>query len=237
MSILRDSLWPVSEWSDVSDSFHVQVREASLGPLSTVAQTITAHSSHRTRRDVDRSAGDFYHLFYSAGNSIACSHRGRTELVDSGGAILLGAEEHELCVPQGFSGLVFKCPAQWLHGWMPDPRHIVGRHIRHDSRWGRVLCPMLSQLTPELAAAPPVPEEALVDHLGVVLAMMGEASKLRARPDLIRKVRQLVRERRTEPGLTASDIASALNVPVRVLHRALAARGITFLELLSEARS
>ena len=237
LSTLRDSLWPVSEWSDVAESFHVQIREASLGPLSSVAQTIAPHSSHRTRRDVDRSAGDFYHLFYNEGAPWALSHRGRTEVVDRGGAILVGSEEHEVCVPQGFSGIVFKCPADWLHEWVPNPRHMVGRHIRSDSRWGRVLCPMLSQLTPELAAAPPLPAEALVDHLGVVLAMMGEASKPRSRPDLIRKARQMVCERHAEPGLTASDVASALNVPVRILHQALAAQGTTFLKLLSEARS
>jgi AraC family transcriptional regulator, positive regulator of tynA and feaB len=236
LSTLHESLWPVSEWSDVSETFQVQIREAPLGPLTTVAQTITPHSSRRTRRDVERSAGHYYHLFYANSSSVAFSHRGRTELLDAGGAILLGAEEHETCVPQGFSGIVFKCPAAWLHGWVADPRHLVGQHIRPDSRWGRVLCPMLSQLTPEVAAAPPVPAETLVDHLGVVLALMGDSIEPRAKGDLTRKVREVLQERHTERGLTASDVADALNVPIRVLHRSLAAQGTTFLALLAEAR-
>src|SRR4051794_9854158 len=95
LSTLREALWPVSEWSHVSESFRVELREAALGSLSSIAQVITPHCSRRTRRDVERSEGDFYHLFYTQGPSWALSHRGRTEQVDRGGAILVGAEEHE----------------------------------------------------------------------------------------------------------------------------------------------
>jgi AraC family transcriptional regulator, positive regulator of tynA and feaB len=237
LSTLQHSLWPVSGWSDVSESFHVEIREASLGPLSTIAQTITPHSSHRNRRDVERSSGDFYHLFFSDGPSWALSHRGRTEHIERGGAVLVGGDEHETCVPQGFRGLVLKCPADWIHGWVADPGHIVGRQIGAGSRWGRVLCPVLSQLTPELAVAPPVAPEALADHLGVILAMMAEASEPRSSPDLMRKAREYLQEHRGGvPGLEASEVAAALNVPTAVLHQALAAEGTSFLRLLSEAK-
>jgi AraC family transcriptional activator of tynA and feaB len=235
-STLNEALWPVSEWSDISGDFHVELREASLGCLSSLFEVITPHRSRRTARDVRRSADECYHLFLTGGPSWGLSHRGRSECLAEGSLVVVGGEEHETSVPHGFSGLVIKCPATWLRSWVPNPDLIVGRAIAQESRWGRVLAPMLSQLTPELAVAPPLPAGVLVDQVGVVLAMMVGSAESRAMPDLVKKIRSYLRERRSEPQLTADDIASLLNIPPRLLHRTLAKANTTFAKELLEAR-
>src|SRR5262245_61955323 len=49
LSILRQSLWPVTEWT-VPRDFNVELREAPLGCLSSMTETISPSDAYRTPR-------------------------------------------------------------------------------------------------------------------------------------------------------------------------------------------
>lgn len=236
MSVLNDSLWQVTEWRDVPADFNVDLREARLGGLSAMVETISPHRSRRTRADVERSAERSCHLFVSLKSAWSVTHNGRHERLDAGDVVMLGEGEHETHVPYGFQGVIVKCPEHWVQTWLPDPGVIAGRSIRRDAGWGRVLSPMLSQFTPEFASTSSLPHAVLVDQVGAMLALIAGDAETRAMPELRKQIRECIRQRCGEPALTASEVAATLEVAPRRLHKALAADRTTFASELLQAR-
>lgn len=236
MSVLANSLWQVTGWTDVAPGFNVDVQEASLGSLSTIQETISPHRARRSTLDVERSQERNFHLFVSDGPSWAFAHCGREERMNRGDVVMMAEGEHETIVDNGFHGLIIKCPESWMQTWLPDPGCLVGRSIAHDSRWGRVLSPLVAQLTPEFVSDAPLPQAVIADQLGAVLTMVANDGEARAAIELPRRVRAAIRERCTEPALTANDVASTLGIEPRALHRALAAEHTTFANELLAAR-
>lgn len=236
MNVLKDSLWQVTDWRNVPADFNVELRGARFGGLSTMVEDMTAHHSLRTKADVARSAERSYHLFVSLRQAWAFTHMGRHEGLGPGDVVMMGEGTHETHVPTGFHGVIVKCPESWVHTWLPDPRVIAGRTIRRDSRWGRVLSPMLSQFTPEFVTGSPLPQGVLVDQLGAMLALIAGDADARAMPELHAKAVDCIRQRCPEAALTADDVAATLDVPARLLHKALAASKTTFAAALRQAR-
>jgi AraC-like DNA-binding protein len=237
LNLVRDSMWPVSEWSGIAPDFSVELQEAQLGCLTSVIEvTRGLPHSRRTRSDVENSADSCYCLF-TTDERVDWAHHGHRERLHSGDLVLLGQGEHDSNMAEGgFQSNVLKMPAHWLESWLPDPHFLVGQRIPRDSRWGRVLSPMVRQLTPEVAAAPPLPHEVLVDQVGATLALIAGVVEARAGFDLVKKIQDCVRQRCPEAQLTAADVAASLNLPPMTLHHALGASNATFASQLLDAR-
>jgi AraC-like DNA-binding protein len=234
MSVLNDSLWRVTDWHDVPPDFNVELSSARLGGLTTLSESISPHRSRRTRIDLDLSEERSYHLFVSVDPIWGFSHRGENGRLNSGDVLMLAEGEHETICPDGFRGVILKCPEDWMRTWLPDPEVLAGRILARDSQWGRVLSPILRQMTPELAVASPLPHRVIVDQLGAVLGLLAGEAESQAMPDLVERIRECTRERCGEVALTGDDIAGSINVPPQTLHRALATAGSSFgVELIS----
>ena len=234
---MRESMWPVSEWSGIARDFSVDLQEAPLGCLTSVLQvTRGLPHSRRTPRDVDNSSASCYCLI-TTDQRVDWAHNGHRERLDSGDLVLLGQGEQDSNMAEGgFQSNVLKMPAHWLESWLPDPHFLVGRRIPSDSRWGRVLSPMVQQLTPEVVAAPPLPHQVLVDQVGATLALIAGEAEGHSAPKTVQKIRDCIRERCVEPQLTAADVAASLNLATRLLHKALASNKVTFASELVDAR-
>lgn len=236
MNVLSDSMWRVTDWKDTPREFDVELSFAKLGSLVAVSETNSAHHSRRTRSDVDNSVERSFHLFVTAGPAWGFRHRGAAGRLDTGDVLVLAEGEHETICPDGFRGVIVKCPEIWMRTWLPEPEVLAGQTISRDSRWGQVLCPVLSQMTPDLAVAAPLPHQVLVDQLGAILALLTNDAATRAMPDLVERIRQCLRERCHEAALTATHVAESINVPARVLHHALGTARSTFAAELQSAR-
>lgn len=235
MNVISQAIWPVSDWT-VSAGFSWEMEEARLGPLSTVLETIQPHRARRTRRDVDGSVERCCQLFVSLQPRWGYHHRGFTEMLEPGDAVLIGDGEHETSLPDGFNGIIVKCPMGWVNTWLPDPEQIQGRRIERDSRWGRVLSPMVLSLTPQSVADCPLPAEILADQIGTILALVaGETESVRDK-ELFNRVTAAVHDRCPEPSLVAADIATPLGLTPPLLQRLLVSQGTTFLHMVQEAR-
>jgi len=237
MERLAKSTWPISDWSGISPDFRVDMQEARLGCLSTIKETMCgAPRARRTRRDVENSTESGCCLFMTDG-PVTWIHNGHHSLLRAGDVVLIGHGEHDSHMPSsGFQSTIVKLPLHWLETWIPDPDALAGRAIPRDSRWGRMLSPMVQQLAPEFVASPVLPPAVLVDQLGATLALIANERDDRAPSDLFQRIQDCVRERCVESTLTAADVATSLNVPLRVLHRALAAKHRTFVAQLVESR-
>ena len=132
--------------------------------------------------------------------------------------------------------MILKCPAHWVRTWLPDPDMLAGRRIVSNSRWGRVLSPLISQLTPDVVVAPPVAQGVLVDQIGAVLALIAGEGQSRAMPRLLKTIQDRILECCSDPRLTATMVAGSLNIPPEVLHRTLGASHRTFASMLMDAR-
>jgi AraC-like DNA-binding protein len=198
-------------------------------------ETISPSTARRTRRDVDNSAEHCYHLFANL-ESWSTEHNGHSERHAPGDIVFLGEGEHRTCAPNGFRGVLLKCPTHWVHSWLPDPSILAGRRISKSSLWGRVLSPLVSQLRPEVVVAPPVPQAVMVDQIGAVLALIAGDAERQTMPDMVKKIRRQIEERCSNHELTAADVAMSLNVPVEVVHRALAGNNQIFAAVLQQAR-
>jgi AraC family transcriptional activator of tynA and feaB len=125
--------------------------------------------------------------------------------------------------------------------WVPNSIALSGRRICN-SQWGRVLASFVAQLSPEFVVQAPLPESVLLDQLGALLALT--ASELSGDRTVSspaeRSVRDLihdhVKQRCSDPSLQSADVAAALDISRRTLHRALAARSETFGATLLQAR-
>jgi AraC-like DNA-binding protein len=234
---MRESMWPVSEWKGIAGDFSVDLQDAPLGCLTSVFHVMRGlPHSRRTRRDVDNSSESCYCLI-TTDQRVDWAHNGHRERLDSGDLVLLGQGEQDSNMAEGgFQSNVLKMPTHWLESWLPDPHFLAGRRIPRDSRWGRVLSPMLRQLTPEFVAAPPLPPQVLVDQVGATLALIASETEGQSPPDTLKRIQGCIRERCAEPQLTAANVAASLNLAPRLLHRSLAANNLTFASELVDAR-
>ena len=120
---------------------------------------------------------------------------------------------------------------------------LVAQRIPGNSLWGLALSSYVSELTPDLAAAPPLPLSVIADQVGSLLALT--ASGLRdatlAYSPVVRSLHERVQDclmqSCTEPQLTAADVAASMNISLRTLHRIFAAASGTFGGKLIEARA
>jgi AraC family transcriptional activator of tynA and feaB len=134
-----------------------------------------------------------------------------------------------------------KLSPQWLGVWLREPDKMVGRRIPGDSGWGMALSTFLAQLTTRFALAPPLPPKLIVDHLGALLSLVeSEFSPAEApRATEIQqasKIADTIRQRSSELTLKAPDVAKAMGISERTLHRHLKAAGSTFSGLLLDSR-
>ena len=236
MSVLRQSLWPVTGWKNLSSEFGFDLQEATLGCLSSMTERIGPHWSHRTRHDVDAS-GDRCYLLFANQLPWHVSHHGRCDRFAAGDLVLVDSQgELETRAESGFQGVILKLPVAWVQTWLPDPDSLIGQRIANESKWGGILSPIVRQLTPDLAAAPPLPENVLVDQVGVMLALAAGQGEHRRSADLLPRIQDCLRERCPEPQLTAADVAESLGVPVAAVHHALASHSLTFSSELLSAR-
>jgi AraC-like DNA-binding protein len=131
---------------------------------------------------------------------------------------------------------------RFVRKWLPNPAWLAGRRICRDSQWGRVLASYVAQFCPEFVAKAPLPQSLLVDQLGALLALTATelSGDRRTSTPPERSVRDQIcdqiKQRCADASLHAADVASALNVSKRTLHRTLAACGETFGAMLIQAR-
>jgi AraC-like DNA-binding protein len=241
--MLDNRILSITTSSPVRFNFHAEITAAQLGPLTVSRLGGSAHDAYRTRKDIARTQEFTYLLTLGVGHNWRHWKKDREALLLPGDLVLADTRE-ELSVhwPPDCLALNVRLPIEWLQAWIPDPRQLVGRRISRSSGWGKILSNYISQVTPELAMAPPLPAQVMADQIGALLALAaheveGHLPDFQASDVHLRdRIHACVEQRGSEMQLTATDVAASLNVSPRTLHRALAAHGETFGKKLIDAR-
>lgn len=237
--VLSQCITPMSVASDDMRNFRASLSAASMGPLAVMEQYGSKQMSHRSVRDISHSSEDSFHLLLSLGSAWNFRHRGDARLRRHDVVLADSRYAYDIVIDSDYHFIHVKLPPSWLRTWIPDTDSLVGRRIPGDGVAGRALSNFIGRLSPELAVHAPLPGNVMSDQVGVLLAMAtGELDmRSRAHESLRRRIADVVAQRCDEPGLCAADVAQTLNIPVRLLHEALAARGCGFAALVQRART
>lgn len=224
-------------------SFHADLSFANLGDIGVTKATGGAHGSMRGRAELALSGEHRFNLLVSLTSAWTAEHRGALRMAPRDVLVMDSEFPTRTDVRTAFTAVNVSVSASWLRQWVPDPHVLAARRIPGASLWGLTLSSYLSELSPELAAAPPLPLSVIADQVGALLALtaanMRTAFKARtvATRALRERIQDCIAQRCTELHLTAADVAASAQVSVRTLHRTLAAANQTFGGQLIEARS
>lgn len=238
---LSEAIFPVTIGNANAGSFHAESRFSHVGALGVCKTSASPHAGFRGRTELARSSDHSFNLVL-ASTFWTIDHRGKIQM--SPHDVLIFDSEYPLTVDlrSSFVAINVSVSESWLRQWIPNPKLVVARCIPGNSSWGHALSSFLNGLSPELAASPPLPLTVLADQVGSLLALtasgLGGATlaATRAARSLLERVQDHLAQRCTEWQLTANDVAAALDISPRTLHRAFAASNQTFGEALIEAR-
>jgi AraC-like DNA-binding protein len=240
---LSEAVNPMGVRGADPETFHAELSFAPLGDIGVTRTRGTAHGSFRGRAELARSGGHSFNLLMSLQSSWTADHRGALRMAPRDVLIIDSEFPVKTDVRDTFTAVNVAVSEAWLRRWVPDPHVLAARRIPGDSLWGLTLSSYLSELSPELSLAPPLPLAVIADQVGSLLALT--ASSMRntrqtrtfAARALRDRIQDCITQRCTELDLTAADVAASTGVSVRTLHRALGAANETFGGQLIHARA
>lgn len=221
--------------------FDLNMEIAQAGPLTIIRQGGTRHIARRDPRADDRCSEHAFHLMINLCSPWDISHREQFRLLPGEAVIVDSRLDFTVDLLSRFDVVHVKLSPEWFERWVPSPGRLVGRRISTTSGWSRALTAFLAQLSPQLVFSSPIPVSVVADQVGALLALV--ASEIIPRPatkverDFRAGIKDCIAGRCCEPGLTAPDVAEAMNISVRTLHRALTASNETYGGLLMASRA
>lgn len=168
------------------------------------------------------------------------TQRGQVQQLRAGDVALIDAREpYQVLFHEGMSICALELPIPWLSGHLRRFASFGSHVVSRDAGWGRVLSSLCLELSRDLNMVLQVPGTSLADQLGALLAASVEPAQAehgRLTRSLREQAEDMLLQRLAEPGLTAADVAQALNVSLRTLHRAFQAAGTTYAASLRKLR-
>ena len=208
------------------EDFGARLLHQPLGAIAVNRVQASAQHVYRTHSAIGRSRQNFYYLNSQFDRPWSVVQGGREAALAAGDAVLVDSRErYEFHFGQGVHCASMQLPIAWAERWLPAGPDSVARRIPGDQGWGLALRGLLANLSPEFAAAPGLPPALITDQLGVLLSLATPGAKdgLDVRdPGIRQRAMDLLRQRLGEPGLVAQDLAHALGLSLRSLHRAFA---------------
>lgn len=229
--------------SSMVSAFGASLESAQCGQVLVNRVVGSAQDVFRTRSAISRSADSCFYLLSKLDAPWAAGQNNGVSRLLPGDCMLFDSKQpYKLHFTGSADVITLKLSVDWVESWLTDPEKQSGLRIDATSGWGRPLSNFVRQLTPEMAAAPPLPTKLMTDQLGSLLALgtndfaPDQSANDRTVDAFIRKAVDCVQRRHAEFGLTAQVIARELCVSERTLHRHFARSGATFLQHLTKQR-
>ena len=240
---LNSAVTPMGMKAPHQQPFRSTMTLADAGLVSVLRQTGSAHRVYRDQGHIERTGERSYHLVLALQGSENIEQRGRVHLQRGDALLVDSALPVDLDIPTDYECAHLKLSEKWMRQWVPSPGGLTTRRISGRNGWGRALATYAAQLSPQTIAAAPLPLATMTDHLGALLAILanetvGSVGKERPRAEraLAQEIGDCIAQRCVEAGLTAVQVATAVGISARTLHRCLATQATTFGTLLIGAR-
>jgi len=223
--------------------FDAELQAVPLDALVVNSVRGSAQRVHRSAAAIARGRQDFYYLLCKSDTNWGVVQAGRDERLLPNDLVLIDSRRpYELHFPHTVDTLSLQLPIPWVESWLASPQRELARRIDGQSAWGQVLSTFVRRLQPQALRQPALPAAVLADQVGALLALATapdpaeHGGATTADTALRGLIDDQIRQRCSEPGLTAADVAAALQISSRSLHRGLAAGEWTFASRLMRHR-
>ncbi|CAN7553937.1 helix-turn-helix domain-containing protein [Pseudorhodoferax sp. LjRoot39] len=224
-------------------------REGFFGSIERCAlRRILPHQALGAPQRVSRSAAEIargqrnaYYLLSQPRLPWCATQTGRTSWLQPGDAVLIDSRQpYDFDFGAGLDDLSIELPIDWVEHWVAEPARLLARPLRGDAGWGLALRGIKEALVPRALAERPETQDELIEaQLGGLLSLLGDAQGGGPRPAsraAFERTLAVMRARFMQPGLSAGEVALDAGLSTRSLHRAMAARGSSFLQTLMRLR-
>jgi AraC-like DNA-binding protein len=240
---LSEAVFPLGIEDADPSTFQAELSSAYFGTISVCKASGSPHGVFRGRSELARTNGHNFNVELTLQSSWTAEHRGSFRMMPRD--VLILDSEYPLRAKFESPTVAINVVVSnaWLRQWVPNTNVLAARRIPGNSLWGIALSNYLSELSPGLVAAPPLPLSVMADQVGSLLALTASALKgafaahTPAERSLHERIRDCIVQRCMEPELTAADVAASMSISVRTLHRIFAAANETFGDQLIEARA
>ncbi|NIF55059.1 helix-turn-helix domain-containing protein [Burkholderia sp. Ax-1724] len=223
-----------------ASSFHGTLESAPLEGIGINRVRSSTQHVYRTARAISRARENYFYLLCKTDFAWFAEQDSHRAALQPGDLLLVDSRRsYAFHLMSSADTLSLELPTAWVERWLPRPGDHVARRIDGHRGWGSVLSRFACELTPEMAMRPPLPARLLADQLGALLALACDSHGPAVAPaaaELRARVLDAIRERHTEPRVTAQELAEGLGISERSLHRCLAGTGTTFASALLENR-
>lgn len=229
----------MSSMPDLDDGFFGRIELFALECITPTRATGAAQSIRRNRLDIERSERNSYYLISQESSAWRILHAGQDRLVQPGESVLVDSRlQYEFQFPAGLDVLSTALPVGWVERWLPAPSKMLAIPLQGQHGWGMALRGMRQALEPSALTGLSLQPRSAEDQLGLLLGLAsGQLGEAPARADaIVARCEARMRERLSEPGLTAEDIAKDAGTSLRNLHRAFASQRRTFASSLRAMR-
>jgi AraC-like DNA-binding protein len=240
---LTEAVFPVTIGRADARSFHATTSFAHVASLGVCKTSAASHSGFRGRTELARSIDHCFSLVLTLQSRWTADHRGSLQMLPHDVLIFDSEYPLKVTIHEEMVAINVGVSEPWLRQWLPNPNVLTARRIPGNSLGGHALSSYLSGLSPQLAAAPPLPLSFLADQVGslLLLTASGMAVETFTNTKVVRSLRERIQDclmqRCMEWQLTATHVATSLSISLRTLHRTFAATNETFGEALMDARA
>jgi AraC-like DNA-binding protein len=240
---LSESVYPLAIDRANPQSFQADVSFAQLSSIGVCKTIGSPHHACRGRSELARTAHHCFSILTVLHTPWTADHRGSLELSPRDVLIIDSEYPLKTDITNPFTAVALAVSESWLRQWLPNPNVVAARRIPGNSLWGQALSSYVSELTPDLAASPPLPLAVIADQVGSLLSLTATSlhgtipANTPTQRSLYERIRDCLMQRCTEWQLTAADVAASMNISLRTLHRVFASTNETFGAALIDARA
>lgn len=244
----------MSAWNDVVATHMTELNVAADDPyrfsahwrqfdLNAIELNFIAAGSQVVRRTpqmVDRGGESTFELVHMQRGAMIVREAGREDHIREGDFVLLrNTAPYEFeCLGDNLA-LTAHVTETWLCSWLADPSRLRDLPCEARMAWGRPLASLLLAISDNGLDDLAVPRVVIADQIGSLLQLVcghGATQPTRGREATLHRVRSMLRQRFTEPGLGPDLLAREAGISKRHLHGLFAAAGSTFGAELMELR-
>ncbi len=225
---------------DDSDVFRGKLVDARLGSSALSLLEATPQRVYRSRASVAKSRQHDVFLVQLRQGRMRFEQYGREANLTEGQCVITdGSDVWSLHCPVPTTALVLQLPMPWVTRYIPSPAQLAAVPINTEAGWGAALGAALQALDPATIDQMPLPSALIAEQIVVLLSLSnGPQSRTTttAQERLLHRARLTMRELREDSELGPTEIAHALGISRRHLHRLFAGSGTTFCEELLAMR-
>ncbi|MFL9965194.1 AraC family transcriptional regulator [Paraburkholderia sediminicola] len=223
-------------------SFCASIEAVDLGPLSLMRHSGSAHMVRSGKLEIQRRIERNFNVLATRRGSWRLRHREENLSAPHIAAFTDSQLDLTVQTLEDYDLVNLQLPVGWVRQWLPEPQVLLGRRITPHTPWGRALTNFMTAPRPESMVRPPLPPQLIADYLGALLALaaneIADGGDSPARPDksLADRIEDCIRATLRRALADSSEVAHALDISPRTLHRHLASRIQVFGIVLISAR-